>query len=281
MPSELPNTIDWTLPLWVWGLSALGMAALWVVSWRQQSANWVDLGWAASLFGAVIAYALLCDGSAAQRALIGICAGTWAGRLTWHLLYDRVIHEKSEDGRYRYLREHWGKSADLQFVWFFQAQALLAAVLSLPFLLVASNPSDGIAPVQWAGVALFGFGWAVEAIADRQLARWRRDPRNRGRTCRAGLWRYSRHPNYFGEWLMWCAFALLALHGLWALSAPVVMYLFVTKWTGIPYTEAQSVRSRGDDYRAYQRETSAFFPWPPKAAEHSPKAPTGVAERTN
>ncbi len=254
---------DWTPALTVWAGSALLMAMLWVVAWRQQNANVVDFGWALTLFGAVVGYAVAGDGSVPQRVLIGVCAGVWAGRLTWHLLVDRVVGAP-EDGRYRFLRQHFGERADLHFVWFFQAQALLAALLSLPFLVVASDPATAIAPSQWAGVVLFGIGWTIEAVADRQLARWRGDPGHRGRTCRAGLWRFSRHPNYFGEWLMWCAFALLAWPapgGAWALIAPVVMYVLITRVTGIPYTEAQSLRSRGDDYRRYQREVSAFFPW--------------------
>ena len=118
------------------------------------------------------------------------------------------------------------------------------------------------------GVAIWAIGVAGEAVADAQLARFRADPGHRGRTCRAGLWRYSRHPNYFFEWLTWWAYVAIAWgapHGWVALFGPAVMLLFLFKVTGIPYTEAQALRSRGDDYRAYQRTTSAFVPWFPRA----------------
>ena len=106
-----------------------------------------------------------------------------------------------------------------------------------------------------------------ETVADRQLANWRKDPNNKGRTCRSGLWRYSRHPNYFCEWLMWCAYAALAWPGPLgpvALGAPALLLFLVLKVTGIPPTEARALASRGADYRRYQRTTSAFVPWPPR-----------------
>ena len=113
--------------------------------------------------------------------------------------------------------------------------------------------------------------WTVavggEALADRQLARWRADPAHRGRTCRAGLWAWSRHPNYFFEWLHWFAWPVLAFpapHWWLALSGPLLMLLFLNRLSGIPWTEAQALRSRGDDYRRYQDEVSPFLPLPPR-----------------
>ena len=97
--------------------------------------------------------------------------------------------------------------------------------------------------------------------------KFKEDPANRGKTCRAGLWRYSRHPNYFFEWVLWCGMATLALGtplGWLAYLSPALILYFILKITGIPPTEAQSLKSRGDDYRRYQQETSAFFPWFPK-----------------
>lgn len=264
MPTD--PALSWTLPIFGWAGSAALMAVLWVVARAQRNANWVDVGWAASLLGLALLYAVAGTGSGVQRLLAGLVGGVWAGRLTLHLLFDRTLGEP-EDGRYRYLREHWGARADAHFVWFFQAQALLAVLLSLPFFLIASHPDGSIGPIQWAGLALFLVAKAGETVADRQLARWRRDPANAGRTCRAGMWRYSRHPNYFCEWLIWCGFALVATpapFGTWAWIAPALMYVLVTRVTGIPYTEMQAVRSRGDDYRRYQATTNAFFPWFPR-----------------
>jgi steroid 5-alpha reductase family enzyme len=252
--------------LLAWLAAALFMQVLWFVQRRHRDAGIVDVGWAASLGAMAVAYALLGSGSFEQRLLAGAVGGFWGLRLALHLLFDRVIG-KQEDGRYRYLREHWGARADAQFVWFFQLQALVAAILSLPFLLMAANPEPGLASIQWFGLLLFAGAKVGEAVADRQLARFRAEPSNRGTTCRDGLWRYSRHPNYFFEWLVWCAFAALAWpapYGAWALLMPALMYVLVTRVSGIPYTEAQALRSRGEDYRRYQRTTSPLIPWFPK-----------------
>ena len=109
-----------------------------------------------------------------------------------------------------------------------------------------------------------------ERVADRQLARFRSNPENKGKTCRTGLWAYSRHPNYFFEWLLWFSFPLLAVGaGWWSAAAwfgPLLMLTFLFRFTGIPLTERQALRSRGSDYRRYQREVSAFVPWFPKQA---------------
>jgi steroid 5-alpha reductase family enzyme len=151
--------------------------------------------------------------------------------------------------------------------WFYQAQGLLAVLLSLTVWTIASASRTGWSAWDLVAILLAAASLYGEALADRQLSAWRTDPANRGRTCRSGLWRFSRHPNYFFEWLAWCAFALLALPaplGWLGLSAPLIMLLLLLKVTGVPPAEEQAVRSRGDDYRAYQRSTSAFFPWFPK-----------------
>jgi steroid 5-alpha reductase family enzyme len=263
-PAE--DSVAWSALLWGWAGSAVLMAVLHLVSVRVRNANWVDVGWAASLLGLILGFAASGTGAFEQRLLLGAVGGAWALRLTLHLLLDRAFGEP-EDGRYAYLRAHFGTRANLHFVWFFQAQAVLAVGLSVPFLLWAHSDVAGVTPWQWAGVVLFVAAKTGETIADRQLAAWRREPANRGKTCRSGMWRYSRHPNYFCEWLIWCAFAWIATpapFGVWAWIAPAVMFVLITRVTGIPYTEMQAVRSRGDDYRAYQRTTSAFFPWRPR-----------------
>ncbi|MGA1526034.1 MAG: DUF1295 domain-containing protein [Planctomycetota bacterium] len=264
-PAE--DSVVWSALLWGWAGSAVLMAVLHLVAVRVRNANWVDVGWAASLLGLILGFAVTGPGALEQRLLLGAVGGAWALRLTLHLLLDRTFGEP-EDGRYAHLRAHFGPRANLHFVWFFQAQAVLAVGLSVPFLLWAHSSVAGITSWQWAGVFLFVAAKTGETVADRQLAAWRHDPANRGRTCRSGMWRYSRHPNYFCEWLIWCAFAWIATpapYGSWAWIAPAVMLVLITRVTGIPYTEMQALRSRGDDYRAYQRTTSAFFPWPPRA----------------
>ncbi|MNS98420.1 3-oxo-5-alpha-steroid 4-dehydrogenase [compost metagenome] len=177
------------------------------------------------------------------------------------------MRSEAEDGRYRYLREHWHGHQGKIFG-FFMAQAALVVLFALPFVAVASNPRSDMPGWIAAAVVVWLLSVGGEALADRQLARFRADPANKGRTCRQGLWRYSRHPNYFFEWLHWFTYVLLAATSpLWwlAWSGPVLMYVFLRYLSGVPFTEKQALRSRGDDYRDYQRSTSMFFPWFPRS----------------
>ncbi|MEO8372894.1 MAG: DUF1295 domain-containing protein, partial [Candidatus Solibacter sp.] len=200
------------------------------------------------------------------RYLIGAMAAVWGLRLAFHLLTDRILGHP-EEGRYQELRRQWVTNIPLKFLLFYEFQALLCVLLSAPFYLAARNPEPVLSPLEYAGAVLWLAATLGESIADRQLAAFKRNPANQGRTCRAGLWNYSRHPNYFFEWLIWVSFALFALaspYGFIGLLSPLLMLYFLFKVTGIPATEAQALRTRGDDYRRYQQTTSAFVPWPPR-----------------
>jgi steroid 5-alpha reductase family enzyme len=194
----------------------------------------------------------------------------WSLRLTGYIFRDRVLRAAHEDGRYQKLRRQWGSKSTRNFFIFFQAQGVLAFLLSIPFL-VAAQRSGPLDAADIAGALFWLTGIIGESIADAQLASFRRDPANRGRTCRIGLWRYSRHPNYFFEWLMWCSYATVASGPVFGWSwltwlAPCVMLALICFVTGIPPTEARAIETRGDDYRDYQRTTSAFFPWFPRSS---------------
>ncbi len=241
------------------------MAALWLVELKRSDASVVDAGWAGSLAMLALLYACFADGAPERRFLAAVLGGGWALRLTVHLLRDRVIG-KTEDGRYQYLRSYWGEAAHCKFFFFFQAQALASVLFSLPFLALSL---DGRAEVTFAdlcGVLIWAAAVAGENLADRQLSRFRSVPDNKGQTCSSGLWRYSRHPNYFFEWLHWWSYPALAWGGgYWWLTiwAPFAMLFFLLKVTGIPYTEARALKTR-PGYAEYQRTTSAFFPWFPR-----------------
>lgn len=265
-PAMAPAALDLAAAAgWALGIGVVTMLALYMVQRRTEDADWVDVGWAGLLGVYGVGAALTGSGGLGARWLVGAAVGIWSLRLTGYLLFTRAL-APGEDGRYRSLREYWGDRAQLHFVWFFQAQSALAVLLALPFWLAAQARD----PLGWAhgvGIALIVSGWVIESIADRQLAAFRAAPAHRGQVCDRGLWKYSRHPNYFGEWLIWCGFAALAWpapHGPWALLAPAVMYLMLTRVTGIPHAERQSLRSRGERYAAYQARTSAFFPWFPR-----------------
>ena len=246
------------------GASAF-MACLYVHQLRTKDAGIVDVGWSMGIGAAVAWYAFTTDAPLIQHVAVALITIPWSLRLGFYLLNDRV-RSGVEDGRYHALREMWGDHADRNFFYFFQFQAGLIVLFSLPPLAAMQAPNAST--VQLVIGLLIGWGAMVgESVADGQLRRWRANPENRGKTCRRGLWRYSRHPNYFFEWLHWWAYVVIAgvsLGGLVALAGPVLMLLFLYRLTGIPYTEKQALKSRGEDYREYQRTTSAFFPWLPK-----------------
>ena len=227
-------------------VAAMMMLALWLIQVRTRNASAVDVGWTYGVGLLAVLYAALGDGAAVHRILIAVLAGAWSLRLGTYLLLNRVLG-KEEDGRYRALRAKWGSAANRRFLVFFEAQAALVVVFSLPFLFVVFNGHERLEPLEWVGVAVWTVGLAGESLADRQLASWRADPGNRGRTCRAGLWRYSRHPNYFFEFTIWIAFALIATAALWgwiAWVAPALLLFLLFRVTGIPAGEAQALRSR-------------------------------------
>jgi steroid 5-alpha reductase family enzyme len=249
-------------------LLVLVMATVWIVAVRIRNAGIVDVAWSANFSLLAVLWGALGTGFLTRRLLIGGMTLLWSQRLAVYL-YRRVMGDHPvEDGRYRQLRERWAPHADRRFFWFFQVQAGLDLLLAAPLFIACANPAPVIHAFEWGGLAIWATALAGESAADRQLDVFRRDPANRGRTCRAGLWRWSRHPNYFFEWLVWVAYFVFAAASPWGWATvycPVLMLFFLFRVTGIPATEEQALKSRGDDYREYQRTTSAFFPWPPRA----------------
>ncbi|MBC7973926.1 MAG: DUF1295 domain-containing protein, partial [Myxococcales bacterium] len=171
-----------------------------------------------------------------------------------------------EEGRYADLRARWAANAAPRFFIFFQAQAALTGILSIAFVVpfIAAPWDSGW--LRAAGAAIATIGIFGESIADAQLARWKRT--HPGQVCDAGLWRYSRHPNYFFEWCVWLGHAVYGLafwpYGLVALFPQALLLTSILFVTGIPPTEEQAIRSKGDAYRAYQARVSRFIPWLPK-----------------
>lgn len=248
----------------IWVAAAAGMAALWLFSMKVRNVGYVDVGWAGLMALAALFAGVVGEGSPLVRSLVAMFGSVWGARLCLHLLH-RVLNEE-EDGRYRALRETW-RGSPARFFAFFQLQAVVVVLFSLPFLAAAANHGYQVSVWTLLAVAVWLSSMAGESLADRQLAQFRADPGNRGKTCRAGLWAWSRHPNYFFEWLHWFSYVLLAVGSVlfWlSLVGPVLMFVFLYRVSGIPWTEAQSLRSRGEDYARYQREVSAFFPWPPR-----------------
>jgi len=250
-------------------IPAVMMVLVWIAARVFNNAGIVDIFWSYGFIPVVAVCAVLGGGAPVRSFVLVVMVTIWSARLGTYLFIRVASHHPVEDGRYAVLRHQFPRYTWLMFLGFFEMQAVLIALLCVPFVLVFMNPSGGMGAFESVGLALWLVAIAGEAAADAQLNRFRRDPANKGRTCRLGLWRYSRHPNYFCEWLVWVAYFVFALGspGGWiAFYAPLLMYLFLTRVTGIKATEQQALLSRGEDYRQYQRTTRAFFPWFPRRA---------------
>lgn len=225
----------------------------------------VDIVWSYSFALLAVAYAFLGEGFTVRRAMIAAMAVVWSARLGTHLLVRIARKHPEEDGRYRQLRKDWGARFVPRMAGFFQLQAFSVVFLGVPFLAACSNPDTAIGPLEWSAAALWSVSISGEALADAQLSSFKRDRANAGKVCDVGLWRYSRHPNYFFEWLIWVSYFLFGLASPWGclgiLSPACILYLLL-RVTGIPATEEQSVRSKGEAYLRYQERTSAFVPMP-------------------
>ncbi len=249
-----------------WALAAGLQLGLWAIAQRTKNAAIVDVGWAAAFALVVGMLALGATSPATAWAPIAIVVALWSVRLAGYLI-SRGAATGPEEGRYVTLRAKWQPHPGRRFFVFFQAQAALVGLLSLAFV-VPFGASPRVAWPCWLGLAISVLGIAGETLADAQLARWKRDPANRGGVCDVGLWSWSRHPNYFFEWCVWLGYAIHGLAfgscGLIALFPQALLLCSILFVTGIPPTEKQSLASRGDAYRAYQARVSKFIPWPPK-----------------
>lgn len=245
-------------------LLVLIFSAVWAWQLKTENAGMVDPVWAYSLGLVAVLYAALGTGDPLARGLSALGGLVWGARLGTHLW--KRNYGKPEDARYHRFREQWGDKAASKMFWFFQAQVVISMLLSIAFL-VPSYRSTTPAP-GWAllAVALWVVSVAGEGIADRQLERFKQDPSSHGQVCRVGLWRYSRHPNYFFECVHWLAYIALSIGTPWGwftLLPPLLMAFLLLKLSGIPMLE-ESMAKRRPGYAEYMRTTSALIPWPPR-----------------
>lgn len=245
----------------------IGAASLMLVMWERQrrhgNAAIVDPTWAfaTSLLG--VFFAVTASGNGSRRIAVVVVASLWGIRLTTYLV--RRMFRDGGDGRYEQLRLRWGAKTQRNLFLFFQIQAIWALMFAAPMLASALNPRS-FGWVDALGLVFCFIAIVGESVSDRQLERFKGTPANRTFVCRTGFWRYSRHPNYFFEWIYWWSYlCFTAGSEFWwiGVGGVVLMLFFLTKVTGIPTVEAQALRTRGDAYREYQRTTSAFVPWIP------------------
>jgi len=247
------------------------MAGAWMVQQRTGNSGWVDTIWTFSLGLVGAGSALWPVAGAAPNARQWLVAGLvaiWSLRLGTHIAIRTA--GITDDPRYAAFAREWGVDSPRRMFIFLQNQGFGSIPLVFAIFVAARLPEDALRLQDYLGALILLAGIAGEAVADAQLKRFREDPANKGRVCDVGLWRWSRHPNYFFEWFGWLAYPVIALSAgyLWGwatLLAPVFMYWILVYVTGIPPLEAQMLRSRGERYRHYQLRTSQFFPLPPRA----------------
>jgi steroid 5-alpha reductase family enzyme len=242
------------------------MVVVWLVSVRVRDASIVDIVWGTGFVVVAATSALVGEGVASRRYLLFALVAVWGLRLTGYLAWRNLGH--GEDYRYVAMRKHWGR----RFWWvsFFQVfalQGVLMWIVSLPVQLAASaDEPAGFGLLALAGVALWHVGFLFETVGDAQLAGFKADPANAGKVMDRGLWRYTRHPNYFGDFCVWWGLFLVAAEtgpGRWGVVGPAVMTVLLLRVSGVAMLE-RTIGKRRPGYADYAARTSAFFPRPPK-----------------
>jgi len=251
-------------------LSAI-MALAWLIQQRSGNSGWVDTIWTfgIGLTGAAGALAAVGGGWQARQFLVASFAAVWALRLGVHIASRSA--KIPNDPRYAEKIKNWGSDAPRQMFWFLQIQALVGIPLVMSMFVAAHRPGAGLTAWDGAAILVMAFAVSGEGLADWQLKRFQSNPANKGGINDVGLWKWSRHPNYFFEALGWLAYPLITIDltgqypwGFLALAGPAVMYWLLLYVSGIPPLEEHMLRSRGKAFRAYQRRINAFFPWPPR-----------------
>lgn len=239
------------------------MTGFWFIELKRNNASYIDIGWVIGIALTTVLLAIGHQGLFERKLFLVLMVVCWAIRLGFYLIR-RVTTDPHEDKRYLYLRQQWGKEAHRNYFVLFQFQALLAVALSLGLLsgLIDQNPTWYM--TQTIGISIWIIGFCGESLADHQLKSFKLDPGNKGKTCASGLWNYSRHPNYFFEWVMWIGYAVYVWSSPWGwtgISSAALMLFFLVKLTGIPFSEQMALQTRGENYRRYQAQTSMFIPW--------------------
>jgi steroid 5-alpha reductase family enzyme len=265
--------------LHVWAIAAIAlslsvlMAGAWIVQQRTGNSGWVDTIWtfAVGLVGAGSALWPVADAAPNPRQwLVAALVAIWSVRLGLHIAVRTAAI--TDDPRYAAFAREWGVDSPRRMFVFLQNQGFGSIPLVFAIFVAARFPLTALRFQDYLGALILLIGIAGEALADAQLRNFRIDPANKGRVCDVGLWRWSRHPNYFFEWFGWLAFPLFAIDaggnypwGWFALLAPVCMYWLLVHVSGVPPLEEHMLRTRGDRFRVYQRQTSVFFPAPPRS----------------
>ena len=245
------------------------MSTAWVVQRRTGNSGWVDVFWSfgVGLVGASAALWPDANASGPRQILIAVAVAAWSARLGMHIARRTVSTD--DDPRYRKLKDEWGEAAQTRMLGFLQLQAFAAWLLVVVVWVAAHAPRPGLDWRDWLGIGLVLASIVGEARSDRQVKTFGRNPANRGLVCDTGLWRYSRHPNYFFEWLGWVGYVIVAVDvtgeypwGWLALIGPLYMYYLLVHVSGVPPLEEHMMRTRPDAFALYKARTNVFFPGP-------------------
>ena len=235
----------------------------WLISIAKNDVSIVDVLWSLMFLIVTLAYTITAVSLGPRAAIVLVLVAIWALRLAGHIAWRN--HGQPEDRRYQAIRANNEPNFAFKSLYIvFGLQALLAWFIALP-LVVAVTGSNALTPVDYAGTALFLVGFSFEAIGDWQLARFKSDPANHGRVLNRGLWAYTRHPNYFGEFVLWWGFFLIAASagGWWTVASPLLLTFLLLKVSGVAMLE-RDISERRPDYAAYVQSTNAFFPGLPR-----------------
>lgn len=254
----------------LWSAAAIValMVAVWVISVVIKDASIVDIAWGAGFVVVAWTAFAVSDGTEVRKWLIAGLVSLWGLRLAGYLAWRNL--GKGEDYRYQAMRKYWGpKFPIVSLFTVFLLQGVLMFVVSLPAQMAQIEGGPGsLTWLDFVGVALFAVGFFFESVGDWQLSRFKADPANKGQVMDSGLWRYTRHPNYFGDFCVWWGIFLVALARpelAWTVIGPIVMSVLLLRVSGVALLE-RSIKKRRPGYEEYVRRTSSFFPRPPKKA---------------
>ncbi len=252
----------------MWSAIAIAtlMVTTWVISIVIRNASIVDIVWGTGFVVVAWVARLAGEGDATRQWLLTILTTLWGARLALYLLWRNAGH--GEDFRYRSMRKRWGDRFPwMSLVTVFGLQGVLMWIVSLPVQLGQADATPELGVLAWIGIAVFAIGLFFEVVGDAQLSRFKADPSNAGTVMSSGLWKYTRHPNYFGDACVWWGLALIAAEtgaGAWGLLGALVMTILLRRVSGVTLLE-RSLKKRRAGYDEYIRRTSPFIPLPPKS----------------
>ena len=236
------------------------MALSWMISLQLNLYSIVDPFWAFGIGCLSLVYVTMSNGVVEKKILALCLALPWSLRLGSYLLYRLVVNLPNEDHRYEKLKKSWGPN---KFLLFFQLQGLSQTIFSIPIFLIAIDQNESFSILVYIGILVYLVGFLGEGISDYQLDQFRKKVGNKNLICMEGFWKYSRHPNYFFEWLVWMGISISAFgspYGYIGILSPLLMFFTLNYFTGIPILEARSLEFKGDLYRQYIESTNRFFP---------------------